>query len=206
MIFLAAIVIVMAWATITSDQVGLIAEPTLPRNEAIMTVMLTAATIIVMLTKVPAGDVLNTPVFKSGMSACVCVLGVAWLGTTLINHYLDDIQNLAGGVLESSPWLLAVVLFFGAALLYSQAATTKALMPAALALGVNPVTAVAAFPAVSALFILPTYPTLLAAVEMDDTGTTRIGKAVFNHPFLIPGVISIASSVLLGYLFGSVIL
>ena len=206
LIFLAAIVIVMAWATITSDQVGLIAEPTLPRNEAIMTVMLTAATIIVMLTKVPAGDVLNTPVFKSGMSACVCVLGVAWLGTTLINHYLDDIQNLAGGVLESSPWLLAVVLFFGAALLYSQAATTKALMPAALALGVNPVTAVAAFPAVSALFILPTYPTLLAAVEMDDTGTTRIGKAVFNHPFLIPGVVSIASSVLLGYLFGSVIL
>lgn len=206
LIFLAAIVIVMAWATITSDQVGLIAEPTLPRNEAIMTVMLTAATIIVMLTKVPAGDVLNTPVFKSGMSACVCVLGVAWLGTTLINHYLDDIQNLAGGVLESSPWLLAVVLFFGAALLYSQAATTKALMPAALALGVNPVTTVAAFPAVSALFILPTYPTLLAAVEMDDTGTTRIGKAVFNHPFLIPGVVSIASSVLLGYLFGSVIL
>ena len=136
----------------------------------------------------------------------MCVLGVAWLGTTLINHYLDDIQNLAGGVLESSPWLLAVVLFFGAALLYSQAATTKALMPAALALGVNPVTAVAAFPAVSALFILPTYPTLLAAVEMDDTGTTRIGKAVFNHPFLIPGVVSIASSVLLGYLFGSVIL
>lgn len=204
--YLQVLAVVMAWATVTSEQVGLIADPTLPRNEAIMTVMLTAAAIIVMLTKIPAGDVLNTPVFKSGMSACVCVLGVAWLGTTLINHYLDDIQSLAGGVLESSPWLLAVVLFFGAALLYSQAATTKALMPAALALGVNPVTAVAAFPAVSALFILPTYPTLLAAVEMDDTGTTRIGKAVFNHPFLVPGVVSIASSVLLGYAFGAVII
>ena len=97
-----------------------------------------------------------------------------------------------------------MVLFFAAALLYSQAATTKALMPAALALGVNPLTAVAAFPAVSALFILPTYPTLLAAVEMDDTGSTRIGKAVFNHPFIIPGVVSIALSIALCYVFGAV--
>ena len=95
LVFLVAIIIVMAWATLTSEQVGLIADPTLPRNEAIMTVMLTAATIIVMMTKVPAGDVLNTPVFKSGMSACICVLGVAWLGTSLINHYMDDIQSVS---------------------------------------------------------------------------------------------------------------
>lgn len=205
-IFLVAIVIVMLWATLTSSQVGLIEEPTLPRNEAIMTVMLTAATLIVMVTKVPAGDVLNTPVFKSGMSACICVLGVAWLGTTLINHYMEDIQAISGSIIESAPWLLAIVLFFAAALLYSQAATTKALMPAALALGVSPLTAVAAFPAVSALFILPTYPTLLAAVEMDDTGTTRIGKAVFNHPFIIPGTVSIVLSVLLCYAFGAVLI
>ncbi|MGV0361029.1 anaerobic C4-dicarboxylate transporter [Corynebacterium minutissimum] len=205
-IFLVAIVIVMLWATLTSSQVGLIEEPTLPRNEAIMTVMLTAATLIVMLTKVPAGDVLNTPVFKSGMSACICVLGVAWLGTSLINHYLEDIQELSGEIIASAPWLLAVVLFFAAALLYSQAATTKALMPAALALGVSPLTAVAAFPAVSALFILPTYPTLLAAVEMDDTGSTRIGKAVFNHPFIVPGVLNIVLSIVLCYVFGAVII
>ncbi|OFP28368.1 anaerobic C4-dicarboxylate transporter [Corynebacterium sp. HMSC068G04] len=205
-IFLVAIVIVMLWATLTSSQVGLIEEPTLPRNEAIMTVMLTAATLIVMITKISAGDVLNTPVFKSGMSACICVLGVAWLGTTLINHYMEDIQAISGSIIESAPWLLAIVLFFAAALLYSQAATTKALMPAALALGVNPLTAVAAFPAVSALFILPTYPTLLAAVEMDDTGSTRIGKAVFNHPFIIPGTVSIVLSVLLCYAIGAVVL
>ncbi len=205
-IFLVAIVIVMLWATLTSSQVGLIEEPTLPRNEAIMTVMLTAATLIVMVTKVPAGDVLNTPVFKSGMSACICVLGVAWLGTTLINHYMEDIQAISGSIIESAPWLLAIVLFFAAALLYSQAATTKALMPAALALGVNPLTAVAAFPAVSALFILPTYPTLLAAVEMDDTGSARIGQAVFNHPLIIPGTVSIVLSVLLCYAFGAVLI
>lgn len=205
-VFLIAILVVMIWATITSEQVGLITEPTLPRNEAIMTVMLLAATFIVLLTKIPADDVLNTQVFKSGMSACICVLGVAWLGTTLINHYIDDIQSISGDIIAARPWLLAVVLFFAAALLYSQASTTKALMPAALALGVSPLTAIAAFPAVSALFVLPTYPTLLAAVEMDDTGSTRIGKAVFNHPFLIPGVTSIAVSVLLSYALGAVII
>ncbi|WP_394280581.1 anaerobic C4-dicarboxylate transporter [Corynebacterium sp.] len=205
-VFLVAIIAVMLYATAISEQVGLIADPTLPRNEAIMTIMLAAATVILLITKVPAADILTTQVFRSGMSASVCVLGVAWLGTTFINHYLDDIQVLAGDVLSAQPWLLAVVLFFAAALLYSQAATAKALMPAALAIGVSPLTAVAAFPAVSALFVLPTYPTLLAAVEMDDTGSTRIGKFVFNHPFLVPGVLCIAIAVLLGYLFGAVIL
>ncbi|MCQ9342869.1 anaerobic C4-dicarboxylate transporter [Corynebacterium kozikiae] len=205
-IFLVAILAVMVYATAISDQVGLISEPTLPRNEAIMAMMLTAATIIVLVCKFPAGDILNTQVFRSGMSASVCVLGVAWLGTTLVNHYIEEIQDFSGDLLNAYPWLLAVVLFFAAALLYSQAATAKALMPAALAMGVSPLTAVAAFPAVSALFILPTYPTLLAAVEMDDTGSTRIGKAVFNHPFFIPGTLQIVLSVLLGYLIGGVLI
>ena len=205
-IFLLAIVIVMFYATLISDQVGLIAEPTVPRNEAIMAIMLAAAMIIVIVTKISATEILGTQVFRSGMSAAVCVLGVAWLGTTFINHYIDDIQSISGNVLQSQPWLLAVVLFFAASLLYSQAATTKALMPAALAIGVSPLTAVAAFPAASALFVLPTYPTLLAAVEMDDTGSTRIGHYVFDHPFIVPGVFCIFVSVLLGYGSGAVVL
>lgn len=205
-IFLAAILTVMGYATAISEQVGLITEPTLPRNEAIMAIMLAAATVIVLVTRIPADEILKTQVFRSGMSASICVLGVAWLGTTFINHYIDDIQVLAGDILSGSPWLLAVVLFFAAALLYSQAATTKALMPAALAIGVAPLTAVAAFPAVSALFVLPTYPTLLAAVEMDDTGSTRIGRFVFDHPFLIPGVVNIVLAVLLSYGIGSVLI
>ncbi|WIM68846.1 anaerobic C4-dicarboxylate transporter [Corynebacterium breve] len=205
-IFLLAIVLVMGYATAISEQFALIANPTIPRNEAIMAIMLAAATIIVLITKIPAAEILGTQVFRSGMSAAVCVLGVAWLGTTFINHYLDDIQVIAGDVLKAQPWLLAVVLFFAAALLYSQASTAKALMPAALAIGVSPLTAVAALPAVCALFVLPTYPTLLAAVEMDDTGSTKIGKYVFNHPFLIPGVVCITVAVLLGYVLGGVIL
>jgi anaerobic C4-dicarboxylate transporter DcuA len=79
-------------------------------------------------------------------------------------------------------------------------------MPAALALGVTPLAAVAAFPAVSALFVLPTYPTLLAAIEFDDTGSTRVGKYVFDHPFLIPGTCTIVFAVILGFVFGGLIL
>lgn len=206
LIFLLAIAAVMVYATFISEQFGLVSDPALPRNEAIMAMMLTAATVIVLISKIRPDEILNTQVFKSGMSACVCVLGVAWLGTTLINHYIENIQSFSGDLLSDYPWMLAIVLFFAAALLYSQAATAKALIPAALAVGVSPLAAVAAFPAVSALFILPTYPTLLAAVEMDDTGSTRIGNAVFNHPFLIPGTVCIATAVALSFLFGGIIL
>lgn len=137
-IFLAAIIAVMVYATLISDQVGLISHPTLPRNEAIISLMLATATIITLVCKLPAAEILTTQVFKSGMSACICVMGVAWLGTTIIDAHLDQIKDLAGNVLKDYPWMLAVVLFLAAALLYSQAATTKALMPAALAVGLAP--------------------------------------------------------------------
>lgn len=140
------------------------------------------------------------------MSACICVLGVAWLGTTFVSAHIKEINVLAANLLTSYPWMLAVVLFFAAMLLYSQAATTKALMPAALALGISPTAAIAAFAAVSALFVLPTYPSLIAAVEFDDTGSTRVGKYVFDHPFLIPGTCTIVFAVILGFVFGGMIL
>lgn len=200
LIFLIAIIAVVCYAMAISSTVGLIEEPVLKRDAAIMTFMLTAATLIGLFCKIDCNQVLSAATFKSGMSACVCVLGVAWLGTTFVAAHLDEINVFAGNLLESKPWLLAVVLFFAAMLLYSQAATTRALMPAAIALGVSPVAAIAAFAAVSALFVLPTYPTLLAAIEFDDTGSTRIGKYVFNHPFLIPGVICITLAVTFGFL------
>ncbi|ATA25587.1 C4-dicarboxylate ABC transporter [Brenneria goodwinii] len=206
LLFLLGIIAVVFYATAISDTVQLIADPVLPRNEAIVVFMLTIATLICLACKIDTGKVLTASTFKSGMSACVCVMGVAWLGDTFVKAHITDIQDTAGTLLQSYPWMLAVVLFFAAMLLYSQAATAKALMPAALLLGVSPVTAVASFAAVSALFVLPTYPTLLAAVEMDDTGSTRIGKYVFNHSFLIPGVLTITLSVIFGFIFSNILL
>jgi anaerobic C4-dicarboxylate transporter DcuA len=206
LIFLIAIIAVVCYAMAISSTVGLIKDPVLKRDAAIMTFMLAAATAIALFCKIDCNKVLNAATFKSGMSACVCVLGVAWLGTTFVSAHLEEINVFAGSLLETKPWLLAVVLFFASMLLYSQAATTKALMPAAIALGISPVAAIAAFAAVSALFVLPTYPTLLAAIEFDDTGSTRIGKYVFNHPFLIPGVLTITLAVGFGFLLAPLII
>ena len=206
LIFLAGLLSVMAYATAISKNVGLITDPVMTRDQAIIAFMLSTAAIIVFLCKANTDEILKASTFKSGMSAAICILGVAWMGTTFVNAHEKEIMSFSGNLLSSQPWLLAVVLVFASTLLYSQAATAKALMPTALAIGVAPFAAVAAFPAVSALFILPTYPTLLAAVQMDDTGTTQIGKAVFNHPFILPGLINIAIAVALGYLFGSLIL
>ncbi|MEN4979773.1 anaerobic C4-dicarboxylate transporter [Erwinia billingiae] len=206
LLFLLGIVAVVLYATAISDTVGLITNPVLPRNEAIVVFMLTVAAIICFTCKVDTAKILSASTFKSGMSACICVMGVAWLGDTFVKAHISEIQQVAGDLLTDYPWMLAVILFFASTLLYSQAATTKALMPAALMLGVSPITAVASFAAVSALFVLPTYPTLLAAVEMDDTGSTRIGKFVFNHSFIVPGTLAIALSVLFGFIFGHLIL
>ena len=206
LIFLIGLLSVMGYATAISKNVGLITNPVMTRDQAIIAFMLSTATVIVLVCKAPAGEILSASTFKSGMSAAICVLGVAWMGTTFVSAHEKEIMSFSGDLLKNQPWLLAVVLLFASALLYSQAATTKALMPTALAIGVAPFAAVAAFPAVSALFILPTYPTLLAAVQMDDTGTTQIGKAVFNHPFIVPGILNIVIAVGLGFLLGSFIL
>lgn len=206
LVFLIGLVVVMAYSAAISDKLHWIGNPPMPRDAAIVAIMLSVAAIIVLVARIRPAEILTASTFKSGMSASVCVLGVAWLGTTFVNSHIDTIKSAAGGLLQSHSWLLAVVLFFAASLLYSQAATAKALLPAAIALGVSNVGIMAAFAAVSALFVLPTYPTLLAAVEMDDTGSTRVGKAVFNHPFLVPGVLTIATAVGLGYLVAGIVL
>ncbi|MCI2236198.1 anaerobic C4-dicarboxylate transporter [Helicobacter sp. CaF467b] len=209
-IFIIGVLCVVLYATAISKVGGkpvLIENVIVPRDAAIMSFMLGVATFITIFCKIEVGKVADTSVFKSGMVACVCVLGVAWLGNTFVGGYTEEIKTLAGDWVKAVPSLLAVIFFFAAMLLYSQAATAKAITPVVVAaLGItaaNPGDSymlVASFAAVSALFVLPTYPTLLGAVQMDDTGSTRIGKYIFNHAFLIPGVLAIVFSVILGFL------
>lgn len=205
-LFLLGVVGVVIYAIVNSPGLGLVATPLMNTTNAILIIMLSVATLTTVICRVETDSILGSSTFKAGMSACICILGVAWLGDTFVSANIDWLKATAGSVIQSHPWLLAVIFFFASALLYSQAATAKALMPMALALNVSPLTAVASFAAVSGLFILPTYPTLVAAVQMDDTGTTRIGNAVFNHPFFIPGTMGVVLAVCFGFLFGSVLL
>lgn len=213
LIFLLGVLAVVFYATAISPSVGLIKDVKLPRDGAIMSFMMVIATLIVIICKVNVDKLPTTSTFRSGMTACVCVLGVAWLGDTFVSNHTEEIKAFAGDLVKQYPALLSVALFFASMLLYSQAATAKALIPTVIvALGItaadtsNAYIIVASFAAVSALFVLPTYPTLLGAVQMDDTGTTRIGKYVFNHPFFIPGVMGIAFSVALGFLLAPILL
>lgn len=206
LLFLAGVLCVVAYAIINSPSVGLVATPLMNTTNAILIIMLSVATITTMVCSVDTDSILNSSTFKAGMSACICILGVAWLGDTFVQHNLDWIKETAGSLIQAHSWLLAVIFFFCSALLYSQAATAKALMPMAMALNLSPLAAIASFAAVSGLFILPTYPTLVAAVQMDDTGTTRIGRFVFNHPFFIPGTIGVALAVCFGFVMGGLVL
>jgi anaerobic C4-dicarboxylate transporter DcuA len=211
LLFLLGVLAVVVYAIFNSNGfhqsvLGTPAAPVMTTTSAILIIMLSVATLITLLCRVDTAAILNASTFKAGMSASICILGVAWLGDTFVQNNLAWIKGTAGSAITSHPWLLAVIFFLCSALLYSQAATAKALMPMAIALGVTPLTALAAFPAVSGLFILPTYPTLVAAVQMDDTGTTRIGRFVFNHPFFIPGTLGVALSVLFSFALGSMLL
>lgn len=206
LLFLLGVMAVIIYAIINSPSLGLVATPLMNTTSAILIIMLSVATVITLLCRVDTDAILNSSTFKAGMSACICILGVAWLGDTFVQNNIEWIKNTAGSLIQQHAWMLAVIFFFCSALLYSQAATAKALMPMALALQVSPLTAIASFSAVSGLFILPTYPTLVAAVQMDDTGTTRIGRFVFNHPFFIPGTIGVSFAVSLGFLIGHFVL
>lgn len=205
-IFLIGVLCVVLYASAISPAVGIIKNVVVGRDAAIMSLMLLVGCGITVACKIDVGNVASTSVFKSGMVAIVCVLGVAWLGDTFVSGHSAEIKEFSAATVAQYPALLAVVYFFAAMLLYSQAATAKAITPAVVAaLGIsasNPGDSymlVASFAAVSALFVLPTYPTLLGAVQMDDTGTTRIGKWVFNHAFFLPGVLAIVFSVALGF-------
>lgn len=213
-IFCVGVLLVVLYALAISKNIGLIEKPALPRDGAIISFMLAIGFFIVVLCKVDTSKLLSTSTFQSGMSACICVAGIAWLGNVFVQGHIDSIKEVAQSVISAYPWTLAIGLYFISCLLYSQAACTKVMMPAvAAALGMtSPENSgqvwilVASFAAASGLFVLPTYPTTLGAIAMDDTGTTKVGKYVFNHSFIVPGTIMVAISVALGFLVAPILL
>lgn len=170
----------------------------------IMMIMLGATGLIILLAKTTAGQVTKASLFTSGGQATIAVFGVVWMSGTFMDNNFDTIKNALGAIVTQYPWLFALALFTLSMLLYSQASTTKALMPLGLSLGLPPALLIGIFPSVNGHFFIPGYPTLLAAIEFDRTGTTRIGKYVLNHSFMLPGIVTTAASVLTGILLTNV--
>lgn len=134
------------------------------------------------------------------MQAVVAIFGIAWMGDTFISGNIAVIKEGIFGMVTDMPWLFGVALFVMSILLFSQAATIRALLPLGMALGISPYMLIALFPAVNGYFFIPNYPTVVAAINFDTTGTTRIGKYVLNHSFMMPGLISTFVAVGLGIL------
>nr|WP_204399765.1 anaerobic C4-dicarboxylate transporter [Arcanobacterium pluranimalium] len=204
-VFMIALLLAVVYATAASKQIGLISNPPMEASAAIMVIMLSCAAIICFVAKIPAQSIPDQSTFKAGMTASICILGVAWLGNMFVNNYMDAIKGAGADVLQQSPWLLAVILYFASPLLFSHAATTVAFMPVAVKLGLSAVTLLACYPAVSNYYLLPNYPTTVAAMEMDDTGSTRLGRTVFSHSFVLPGTVAIVVAVLLNFVWAPIV-
>ena len=157
------------------------------------------------MSKAPVADVPKSKTCQSGITAIVGILGLAWLGDTFINANREAIIGGLSAMATAAPWTFAFGLFFASVLLYSQAATARALMPLGLSLGIWPMLLIGMFPALNGYFLIPNYGTIIAAINFDRSGTTRIGKYVINHSFLIPGLVSTILAVAFGLLIGSLI-
>lgn len=164
-------------------------------------IMLSAAALILLLTKTDGMKATQGSVFPAGMQAVIAIFGIAWMGDTFLQGNLLQLTQSIEGVVREMPWLFGVALFVMSILLYSQAATVRALMPLGIALGISPMILIALFPAVNGYFFIPNYPTVVAAINFDRTGTTKIGKYVLNHSFMMPGLVSTIVAIVLGLLF-----
>lgn len=162
--------------------------------------MLTTCALILLISRTNGIAPTQGSVFVAGMQAVIAIFGIAWMGDTFINGNMGALMGSIRSLVQSMPWLFALALFLMSVLLYSQAATVRAIMPLGIALGLNPMLLIALFPAVNGYFFIPNYPTLVAAINFDRTGTTRIGKWVLNHSFMMPGLVSTIVGVGVGML------
>jgi anaerobic C4-dicarboxylate transporter DcuA len=167
-------------------------------------VMLAVAAVMLAATKVKVDEIPRTATLRAGVVAVIGIFGLAWLGDSFIAAHQDVIVPGIKAMTEKAPWTFVFGLFFASVLLYSQAATTRALMPLGLVLGIQPQFLIGAFPSVNGYFFIPTYGTLIAAINFDRSGTTKIGKYILNHSFMIPGLVSTGVAVFVGLLIAKV--
>jgi anaerobic C4-dicarboxylate transporter DcuA len=167
-------------------------------TSTIQIVMLSIAALSLLLTKAPSAQIVKTATAQSGLTAVIGIFGLAWLGDTFIEGNQSLLIGSIGEFAKSHPITFAFGLFFASVFLFSQAATTRALMPLGISLGIPAPYLTAMWPAVNGYFFLPTYGTIIAAINFDKTGTTRIGRFIFNHSFMLPGLVATSVAIAVG--------
>lgn len=169
-------------------------------------VMLSIAALIILLCKPNGNAISQGSVFHAGMRAIVAIFGIAWLGDTFIAGHGAMVKEAVSGLVEVAPWTFAFALFALSVMVNSQGATTAVLVPVAITLGLPPAIIIAVFVAVNGYFFIPNYGPIIASIDFDRTGTTRIGKYIFNHSFMLPGLLSMVFSIGFGLLFSNILM
>ena len=201
--FLFGVFLVVLFGSIPSLRPSFMVDGELQRlsmPQTIEILMMSIAALILIVGKANVGDAVKGNIFGAGMNAMVSIFGIAWMGDTFFNGNIEFFKNGIADIVTQYPFLFAIALFFMSIMLFSQAATVRTLYPLGMALGINPLALVAMFPAVNGYFFIPNYPTEVAAINFDRTGTTRIGKYVLNHSFQLSGFITTFVSIGIGYL------
>ena len=169
-------------------------------------VMLSAAALIILICKPDGNEITQGSVFHAGMRAVIAVFGVAWLGDTLMQAHMGELKEAVSSLVETAPWTFAFALFVLSVLVNSQGATVATLFPVGIALGVPAPILIGTLVAVNGYFFIPNYGPIIASIDFDTTGTTRIGRFIFNHSFMLPGLLSMAFSLAFGLLFAELFL
>jgi len=200
----------MLGATITPEQLAKIDKVIPDETEVVMSplkmniviqiVMITAAALMIIFCKASPKKAVHGPVWQSGMVAVVAIYGIAWLADTFFANYLGQIQEMLSGMVEQYPWSIAFAFFLVSVLVNSQGAVVVAMLPLAYKLGIDGWILLGVLPSVYGYFFIPNYPSDIATVNFDRTGTTKIGKYLLNHSFMMPGMVHTVVACVAGYL------
>ena len=201
--FLLGVVLVVIFGSVPSlrptyEADGVVTRLSMP--ETIEILMMSIAALILIVGKASVKEAVSGNIFDAGMNAMIAIFGIAWMGDTFFNGNIEFFKSHIADIVTQYPFLFSVALFIMSIMLFSQAATVRTLFPLGIGLGISPLALVAMFPAVNGYFFIPNYPTEVAAINFDTTGTTRIGKYVLNHSFQLSGFITTFVSIGIGYL------
>ena len=201
--FLLGVVLVVIFGSVPSlrptyEADGVVTRLSMP--ETIEILMMSIAALILIVGKASVKEAVSGNIFDAGMNAMIAIFGIAWMGDTFFNGNIDFFKSHIADIVTQYPFLFSVALFIMSIMLFSQAAAVRTLFPLGIGLGIPPLALVAMFPAVNGYFFIPNYPTEVAAINFDTTGTTRIGKYVLNHSFQLSGFITTFVSICIGYL------
>lgn len=210
-IFLGAIAIIVVYASFQNllpsfattsivDGEEVTTTTRLKMNIVIQIIMLVASALMIILCKASPKKAVSGSVWQSGMVAVVSIYGIAWLADTYFANYMDVMQTSLADIVKDYPWAIAFAFFAVSVLINSQGAVVVSMLPLAYSLGIPGPILLGVFPSVYGYFFIPNYPSDIATVNFDRSGTTVIGKYLLNHSFMMPGLVSVGVATLLSLL------